>query len=536
MGAAHRRPRPVALAGAVACALVFARAADAQSAGRIAYTLRVPAPDSGTLDVTARIPTGGRDSVVLMLPIWSPGFYRVEDYAGKIQAISATGPGGDTLALRRWPAPGNRWTVRTSGAPVVTVTYRLVADGHSVTTDWVGPALGVVCGPATFITLADMARRSYEVTLVPPAVWPRAATGLAPAPGGRSDRWIAPDYDDLVDEPIVAGDLSVHAFDVRGHRFELVDVGQPAAWDGARAAADLARMVRANDLVWRDLPFRRYVFLDVFRRGGGGLEHKNSTLLTAFDRAATPEGYRRWLEFVAHEYVHAFNVKRLRPVELGPFDYEREPHTASLWEAEGVTTYLADLALARANLSTPEQFLADISEQIADLQSEPGRLVQTVAQSSLDVWSNSFSGINADSSTVSYYVKGAVLGFLLDATVRHASGGRRSLDDVMRVAYRRYGGARGYTPGQFAAVAGEVAGADLTAWFRRAVDSTAELDYGEALDWFGLRFGDPAASGRARWSLAVRPDASAAQQAHLRALLAARQRRSGAARAYGRGL
>ena len=514
--------RIVSLAASTACALIAARPADAQSAERIAYTLTVPAPERHTLDVAARIPTGGRDSVILMMPIWSPGFYRVEDYAGKIQAITATGPGGDTLALRRWPAPANRWTVTTGGAPFVTVTYRLLADGHSVTTDWVGPELGVVNGAATFITLADTVRRAYEVTLVPPAAWPRAATGLAAAPGGAPGRWSAADYDDLVDEPIVAGDLSIHPFDVRGHTFELVDVGQPASWDGARAAADLARIVRANDLVWHDLPFQRYVFLNVFRRGGGGLEHKNSTLLTAGDRAATPEGYRRWLAFVAHEYVHAFNVKRLRPVELGPFDYEREPHTPSLWEAEGVTTYLADLALARAHLSTPEQFLADISGEIADLESEPGRLVQSVAQSSLDVWTNSMSGINADSSTVSYYVKGAVLGFLLDARVRHASGGRRSLDDVMRLAYRRYGGERGFTPDEFRAVAGEVAGTDLSAWFRRAVDSTAELDYGEALDWFGLRFADPGASGRARWSLAARPDASAAQQAHLHALLTAR--------------
>jgi predicted metalloprotease with PDZ domain len=503
--------------------MLCAHVALAQSPEAIAYTLRVPAPEAHMLDVEARIPSDGRDSLVLMLPIWSPGFYRVEDYAGKIQAISAAGSGGQALALRRWPAPGNRWTVTTGGAAWVTVTYRLLADGRSVTTNWVGPELGVITGPATFITLADAGPRSYDVTLVPPAAWPRAATGLAPAPDGQPDHWRAPDYDDLVDEPIVAGNLDVHAFDVRGHRFELVDVRQPAAWDGARAAADLARIVRANDLVWHDLPFRRYVFLNVFRRGGGGLEHKTSTLLTASaERATTPEGYRRWLGFVAHEYIHAFNVKRLRPVELGPFDYERAPRTSSLWEAEGVTTYLADLALARAGLGTPEQFLVDISGEIADLQGEPGRLKQTVGQSSLDVWNNSFSGINADSSTVSYYTKGTVLGFLLDARIRHASGGARSLDDVMRAAYRRYGGAYGFTSGQFRALASEVAGADLIAWFERAVSSTEELDYGEALDWFGLRFADPTASGPTRWSLEVRADASDAQRAHLRALVAGR--------------
>ena len=179
-------------------------------------------------------------------------------------------------------------------------------------------------------------------------------------------------------------------------------------------------------------------------------------------------------------------------------------------------------ALARAGLSTSEQFLADMSAQIADLQSEPGRLKQTVEQSSLDVWNNSMSGINADSSTVSYYTKGTVLGFLLDARVRHASGGKRSLDDVMRTAYQRYGGARGFTPEQFQAVASEVAGSDLSEWFRRALASTEELDYGEMQEWFGLRFGDSAAAGRARWGLTVRADATEAQRAHLGALLAGR--------------
>jgi predicted metalloprotease with PDZ domain len=514
--------RRTAAASALTLATLLVRPAVAQSPRPISYTLRAPAPETHTLDVEARIPTAGRDSLVLMLPIWSPGFYRVQHYAAKIQAISAAGPTGATITLRQWPARENRWTIITGGAAFVTLRYRLLADGHSVTTNWVGPDLGVVNGPATFITLVDTVSRPYEVTLVPPAEWSRAATGLAPAPDGGPNHWRAPDYEHLVDEPIVAGRLSVHTFDVRGHRFELVDVGQPASWDGARAAADLARILRANDLVWHDLPFQRYVFLNVFRRGGGGLEHKNSTLLTAnAERATTPQGYRRWLAFVAHEYIHAFNVKRLRPVELGPFDYERPPRTPSLWEAEGVTTYLASLALARAGLNSPEQFLADMSAQIANLQSEPGRLRQTVEQSSLEVWTNSLSGINADSSTVSYYVKGAVLGFLLDARVRHATHGERSLDDVMRLAYQRYGDAKGFTPEQFRAVASDVAGTDLGDWFRRALSSTEELDYGEMLNWFGLQFDDAGAPGLAQWSLTVRADASEVQQGHLRGLLAA---------------
>lgn len=402
------------------------------------YTLRIPAPETPVLEVEARFPTSGQDSIELMLPVWSPGFYRVEDYAGKIQAISARDPLGAERAVRPRPEQPNRWTVRTGGTGAVTVRYRLLADQRSVTTNWVGPELGVLNGPATFITLADTVHRPHQVALVPPPGWKRTATGLEPAPDSAPFHWRAGDYDELVDAPIVARDLRMHSFSVRGHRFDLVDVGQPAAWDGKRAARDLEPMVRANDRVWHDLPFRRYVFLNLFRPGGGGLEHRNSTLLTAnASRVTTPEGYRQWLAFVAHEYVHAFNVKRLRPVELGPFDYQHPPRTASLWISEGVTTYLADLALARAGLTTVEQLLAAVSAQIAELQSQPGRLMQTVEQSSLEVWTNSLSGINPSGTTVSYYAKGAVLGFLLDARVRHATDGARSLDDVMRLAYQQ---------------------------------------------------------------------------------------------------
>ena len=180
----------------VACTLTLAmllvRPAFAQSAQPIAYTLRVSAIETHMLDVGARIPTDGHDSVVLTLPIWSPGFYRVQDYAGKIQTISALGSGGTSLTLRQWPAQENRWTITTRGVAFVTLRYRLLADGHSVTTNWVGPDLGVVNGPATFVTLVDTVRRPYEVTLVPPVEWPRATTALAPVTAGRPAARAAP--------------------------------------------------------------------------------------------------------------------------------------------------------------------------------------------------------------------------------------------------------------------------------------------------------------------------------------------------------
>ena len=229
----------------------------------------------------------------------------------------------------------------------------------------------------------------------------------------------------------------------------------------------------------------------------------------------TPASYLTWLNFISHEYCHAFNVKRLRPLELGPFDYEREPHTPSLWISEGFTSYFGELAVRRAGLNMRADVLKSLSSKIDQLQRSPGRLAQTLEQSSLDVWtSESVSGVNTNAKTsVSYYVKGQIAGFLLDAAVRHATNGARALDDVMRLAYRRYGGDRGFTPDEFRATTSEVAGTDLSAWFKRTVASTSELDYDEALEWYGLRF----APGS--WTLEPREDATAAQKDRLNAWL-----------------
>ena len=214
-------------------------------------------------------------------------------------------------------------------------------------------------------------------------------------------------------------------------------------------------------------------------------------------------------------------MKRLRPVELGPFDYENPPQTSSLWISEGLTTYFGDLMVIRAGLGTAQDFLSRLSTNIAQLQTSPGRLAQTLEQSSLDVWNSGTSGVGRDTATkVSYYVKGPVVGFLLDAKIQRSTEGKKNLGDVMRLAYTRYSKARGFTSEQFRKTAEEVAGADLKEWFRKALASTEELDYSEALDWFGLRFAksDGQAAANA-WKLEISDDATEAQKSHLQRLI-----------------
>lgn len=489
----------------------------------LAYTIKIPHPGNHQVEVNVRIPTEGRASLDLMMPLWSPGYYAVQDYARLVHDLAVVNPEGRPLAVEH-PAP-NRWRVHTGGAGTVALSYRLDCPSHFVTTNLVTEDLAVLNGPATFITPTTALKRPYEVWLDLPAGWKHAASGLEAAPDQKAGHFVAPDYDTLLDCPIVAGTFSTHTFKVAGTRNDLVDIGSYGAWDGAKVSQQLTAVVQENQKFWGVLPYKKYVFLNVFGPGAGGLEHQNSTMLSSMPppAGATVADFR-WYSYVSHEFFHGYNVKRLRPVELGPFDYEHPPRTAGLWVAEGLTTYYGPVMAVRAGLGKPEDFLAELSGEIRSLQTAPGRLKQTLEQSSLDVWAEGGSGVGGDPTKgISYYVKGPVVGFLMDARIRMASRDKRSLDDLMRLAFQRYGGEKGFTEAQFRATAEEVAGTSLQAWFRKHLASTEELDYTEALDCFGLRFATGPDPAKPTWKLEVHPEATPVKKARLADLLRARR-------------
>ena len=269
------------------------RSGRAQALEPIIYNLGVPAPGKHIAEVEAIVPAGKGPSIEIMMATWSPGFYRVEDYAKRVQGLSARTTDGVPLEVEA--TRKNRWRIQTHGGPKVVVSYRLVCEQSSVTTNYVGDALGVINGAPTFITLVEQARRPHEVRLALPPEWKRSVTALDPAADGRPNHYLAPDYDTLVDSPIVAGDPVVHEFEVDGSKHFLVDVGDVGSFDGQTAAEELRKIVEETRRFWGFLPFKKYYFLNVFRRGGGGLEHKNSTLLTASaNRTANARGNLGW--------------------------------------------------------------------------------------------------------------------------------------------------------------------------------------------------------------------------------------------------
>jgi predicted metalloprotease with PDZ domain len=467
-------------------------------AAPLRYTLRFPAPHTHYVEVEAQVPTDRHPVVELDMAVWTPGSYLVREYARHVERVTAEG-GGKPLAVTK--TVKNRWRIATGGAAEIAVRYRVYGREMTVRTNFIDRDFAMLNGAPTFLTLAgDRGPRPHEVTLELPASWKTSISALPDAPEGGPHRYRAPDYDTLVDSPILAGNPAIYSFTVQGIQHVIVNVGEGGVWDGQKTVGDVQKIVETVAGFWGTIPYDRYVFFNLITEASGGLEHRNScTLMTSRWKARTRRGYVDWLSLVSHELFHAWNVKRLRPSELGPFDYDRENPTRSLWVAEGITSYYGDLLAARAGVLSRDEYLNELGTMIAELQSTPGRLSMPVEDASFDAWIRYYRpDENSPNVAVSYYTKGGVVGFLLDIEIRRATNNARSLDDVMRLAWRRYSGARGFTPDEFRALVSEVAGRDLSAWLQQALASTDELDYTQ-VPWLGLRIRNDAPPAPRAW-------------------------------------
>ena len=454
----------------------------------IRYTLTVPDPETHFLEVEATLPAEGRDSLELFLPVWTPGSYKIRDHSRHLEGLAAEDLGGEPLTVA--PVAKNRWRVTTPGGPRVHLRYRVYARELSVRTNFVDRDFALVNGAATFVTMAGETDRPHEVDVVVPRTWKRVYTALTSSRRGGPHRFRADDYDTLVDSPLYLGTPRVHRFDVRGISHTLVEEGTGELWDARGVARDVERITREVVGFWGEIPYARYCILNLIVGGRGGLEHRDCcVLMTDRWQVRRRDGYVDWLGLVAHELFHAWNGKRLRPVELGPFDYEREVYTRSLWVVEGFTSYYDDLLVHRAGLSNETEYLAQLSKNVRQTQESPGRRVRSLEASSFDAWVKLYQpDENTKGSAVSYYRKGAVVALLLDARIRRLTDHARSLDDALRLAYQRFSGAVGYQPAELEAVLSEVAGEDLTPFLDVLVRGTDELPYLEATELFGLRF------------------------------------------------
>jgi len=450
------------------------------------YTLSFPQPSAHRVDVTLRIPAGG--DLELWMPVWTPGSYLVREYSRHVQDLTAQDETGAALEISK--TRKNRWSIKAANAKHVTVKYTIYGRELSVRTNWIEDDLALLNGAPTFLTVRGFELERHRIALLLPQAWLGAWSALPREGSGRQLMLTADNHDELIDSPILAGSPDVHDVPVDGIPISLVNAGDTSLWNTGEAAAHVRKIVETYRDMMGGLPFDRYLFINCSLEGRGGLEHARSCVLMtsryAFRKRAA---YLDWLGLVSHEFFHVWNVKRLRPAALGPFDYENEVYTRSLWFAEGVTSYYTPLIPRRADLTKTEELLDALSEHIEKLQTTPGRRHQSLEESSFDAWIKLYRpDENSVNTTISYYVKGAVVAWLLDAEIRSLTQGKRSLDDLMRRLFSKYSKENGYADRDLQEVAEEIAGTSLESFFAKSVRGRDELDYEPALRTFGLRF------------------------------------------------
>ena len=479
----------------------------------ISFTVAMPRPHTHLFDIDIAIKRAadGPQEERLVMPVWTPGSYMVREFARHVQDFAVADAAGQPL---KWEKTNkDTWRVVTNGAREWHATYRVYANELSVRTSELNSEHGFWNNATLLMYLEGFLKNPSTVRVLAPDVW-KVATGLPVVPG-QKNTFRAENFDILYDSPFEASNFKTLVFNVKGvpHRIVIDGAGN---YDPERMRLDVQKIVEAEVAIIGEIPYHDYTFILHLRsNAGGGLEHLNSTALgyprfgfriRSGDRATsagpnaseTPErDYRGFLSLVAHEFFHLWNVKRIRPDALGPFDYTQENYTKVLWVAEGITDYYADLALRRAGLITESEFLSATARAIQQLQNTPGRKEQTVEESSFDSWIKYYrQDENSINSQVSYYDKGALLGLLLDLEIRKRSNGAKSLDDVMRYLYAEFFKKnRNYGPSDFQKACELMAGSSLEEFFNKYVHGTEELDYNGALGAAGLRLDTPAGTG-----------------------------------------
>ena len=450
----------------------------------ITYTVSMTKPWTHLLEVEMRIKSAQMQPFIdLKMPVWTPGSYLVREFARHVQNFGAKGVTGADLSWRK--INKNTWRVDSKGATEVVVTYQVYSNELTVRTNELNDEHAFWNNAALLFYVDGHLGASSTLKVMPYGNW-RVATGL-PAVPGQDNVFRAENFDVLYDSPFEVSDFKEISFDVRSKKHRIVVTGE-GNYDLQRLATDIAKIIEATITMFGEVDYNDYTII-VNLRGGGGLEHLNSTAVQVDRFAFSSETkYKSFLELIAHEYFHVYNVKRIRPDVLGPFDYENENYTRLLWVAEGTTVYYASLLLLRAGLISRDDYLRGISTSIQQLQNRPGRFETSLEEASFDAWIKYYrQDENAINNQISYYDKGEIVNMMLDITIRAASGGARSLDDVMRHLYQEFfKKGRNFTSEDFQKAAEMMAGKNLDDFFSKYVRGREEIDYAAIVSGVGL--------------------------------------------------
>lgn len=465
------------------------RRAAAPSSSPVVYRVAMPAPASHEYEVEMRVPTlPGRDEVEIVFPAWAPGSYMIRDFVRHVTGLRVTDDRGHRLP------PGSvsrvdkqRWRVASGGRPF-RVQYRVFAFEATVRTSFLDDSHAYWNGTSLFFFVDGQQSRPCQVEVTLPDPRWRIATALPPV-RGRRNAFAAADFDELCDSPFEIGTHRVRTFAVGRTRFELALYGRTNA-DVDRLVEILRRVATATGRIFGGFPFKRYVFIvHALPVGSGGLEHAASVTMDIAGLSFEDEnGYVRFADLAAHEFFHAWNVKRIHDAALGPFDYAQESYTRLLWFFEGCTDYLAHVIILRARVTTVKQFLKMIADDWPKYATRPGRNEFSLEDLSFDAWVRQYKpSENFVNRGASYYEKGFWTAMALDVELRVASAGQAGLTEMFRVLWDAFGRAgRPISDADVRAAAAEIAGKPMEGFFNRYVRGTDELSLPEYLQRAGV--------------------------------------------------
>jgi len=462
----------------------------------IRFRVSVPNPHNHLLHIRLEIEGLGEvESVDLCMPVWSPGSYLVREYARHVQNLRATDTDGDRRRVRKLDKA--TWRVDASNRAAVVVEYEVFAHDLNVRGNHVDDTHAFFNGVSTYLYPRGRAGEEVEVEIIPPEGfgWD-IYTGLESL-GVSQQRFRAPDFDTLFDCPVHMGVHRPLAFEVEGKSHQMIFWGDSNI-DRDALSEDLPKIVQANRAVFGELPYEDYLFITLCGdTGGGGLEHRNSTALLYarhnFRRGDKPgsreDGYLDFLRLVCHEHFHAWNVKRIRPAVLGPFDYQNENYTRDLWTVEGVTSYYDTLGLLRAGFLDANAYLERFLASLHRYEQIPGRFQQSLEDASFDAWIKLYRpDENTINSTVSYYLKGELICVLLDLKIRVETGAKYSLDTVLLHLWEHYyqTDGSGYPEGGYAQIILDATGVDVEDFFNSYIRGVDPINWERYLTPMGL--------------------------------------------------
>jgi predicted metalloprotease with PDZ domain len=454
------------------------------------YTITMDEPSNHLFHVVLDCKGLKSDTVCFKMPQWMPGYYQIMKYSEEVKNFSAKNPAGKPLSVIH--ENSNTWKVIPGKDLAFSIIYDVNSTRRFVANNFLDTTHGYIIPPATLMYIKGYLNTPVRVKIVTYKAWKNIATGLD-RNEGKVNEFTAPDFDILYDCPILIGNLEeLPSFTIKGikHRFIAYS---PGAFDRQAFISNLEKVVKAGTDLIGDIPYKEYTFIAI-GPGQGGIEHLNNTTISFTGRGLDrPDGMSRMMSFIGHEYFHNYNVKRIRPYELGPFDYDRENKTNLLWFSEGLSVYYEYLIVRRAGVMSADELLKNLGNDITSTENDEGRKFQSLSQSSYETWSDGPFGNKPGSEdrSISYYVKGPVIGLILDLAIRNATQNARSLDDVMRYLYLHYYKTlqRGFTDAELQQACEDIAGISLSREFEY-VYTTKDIDYSLYLSYAALKISE----------------------------------------------